>query len=147
MLNEKGNDKRLPKEEIIRGFESFASVLKNSTQFNSGHLKAFLNLERTGVTGVTTSPLVTKNVKVGFIIAGKKIKKAVKRNRIKRLLKEAYRLNKFNLHKPDSSARIIFSLNEQGYNSFSEKQELNLSEIENDMKTLLEKINKFLKRN
>ncbi|MBE2228515.1 MAG: ribonuclease P protein component [Ignavibacteria bacterium] len=71
----------------------------------------------------------------------KKIKKSSSRNRLRRLLKEAYRLNKTPLltraAEKDIRLRILFSLSNSAYTNH---RVLSFKEIKPDMITLLDKI-------
>ena len=78
---------KLGKDEILRGFEAYKKVFRNSRIAESKYLKLYYQK-----TEFIESPHTL--VRVGFTVSKKQLKKAVKRNRIKRLLKEAYRLNK-----------------------------------------------------
>ena len=93
---------RFRKSEIIRGYDSYNNVLQNSKQFKTELLKGFLNIEKTDTSlsslytkEVSKSPQNESKIKVGFIISKRKIHKSSQRNRLKRLLKESYRLNRF----------------------------------------------------
>lgn len=61
--------------------------------------------------------------RIGFLVAKRKVKKAVDRNKIKRLVKESFRLNK----KTIANFDIIFLLNKEPdlKNSYLLSQELN----------------------
>lgn len=139
-------DFRLRKDEIIRGRTSYSKILQNSTTISADFIRAFISLQNKEAAiniDFTEGPLFTNNVKVGFIIARKKIKKAVSRNRIKRLLKEAYRLNKnlFRVFSVDS--RIIFSLTDRGYKHFLFPKEIKYSLVESEIKKLSVKIKNY----
>ena len=82
----------LPKDEILRGKNSFNRIFKFGTVF-SGH-------------NVTINFLKDDTKKVGFAVT-KKIKQAVVRNRYKRLLREVYRLNKAKF--PEKGHIILFA--------------------------------------
>lgn len=69
----------LPKTEILRGKENFDLIFKKGKTVSS-------NL-------VSIIYLKAETRKIGFVVS-KKVKKAVVRNRYKRLLREIYRLNK-----------------------------------------------------
>ncbi len=140
------HDSRLRKEEILSGYNSYSKVLKSSILISTEYLKAFVNSENIEPVSIdlTKSPLFTDNVKVGFIIAKKKIKKSVLRNRIKRLLRESYRLNKYLINPLPLKLILIFSLTEKGYNFFLNNPETKFEFSNTEMKILLEKIKKNL---
>ena len=69
----------LQKNEILRGRNSFSNVFKNG-KLISGKYSSILYIK-------------SDSKKIGFVVS-KTIKKAVTRNRQKRLLREIYRLNK-----------------------------------------------------
>ncbi|HMQ67881.1 MAG TPA: ribonuclease P protein component [Ignavibacteria bacterium] len=139
---ESKNDHRLRKYEILRGHNSFKNVLQNSGTISTEYLKAFVNKQptETNITEFSKSPLFTGNVKVGFIIAKKKFKKAVIRNRIRRILKEAYRLNNTKSDLFNLKLNIIFTLSENGYELFRNNTKLKPGFIRNDMNLLTAKI-------
>lgn len=130
--------KSLRKDEIIRGHNSYLRVLENSISVSTEFLKAFINKESKDSN--SKSPLFTNNVKVGFIIAKKKIKKSVLRNRIRRLLKESYRFNKIFFNTLPFSLNIIFSLNDKGYEYFNKNPDTKISFVTEEMKLLQSKI-------
>ncbi len=72
----------LPKSQILRGKRNFEALFSSSSILTSSNV----NLR------YATYPKANKPMLVGFI-APKRIGNAVHRNRAKRLLKEAYRLN------------------------------------------------------
>lgn len=137
----------LSKHEIISGYNAYSRVLQNATTVSTNFLKAFIISQDKAVDTIdsTQSPLFTNNVKVGFIIAKKKIKKAVFRNRIRRLLKEAYRLNKHDFKTALDKIQIIFSLTEKGYDHFSRNPNEKLEFVKREMKCLSDKFQKKIK--
>jgi len=143
-ITENKNGYRLDKDEIISGYNSYSRVLQNAVSISTNFLKAFISNQSKDTVSIdsTESPLFTNNVKVGFIIAKKKIKKAVLRNRAKRLLKEAYRLNKYHFRIFQSKTNIVFSLTDNGYQHFIENQNEKLEFIDREMKSLSDKIKK-----
>lgn len=126
---------KLGKEEIIRGHESFSKIFESSNKFSCGLLRAFVSEKQKNF----NSPPVY--IKAGFVVTKKKIKKAVPRMRIKRLLREAYRLEKtsIKISAVTSSREIIFSLSDRGYDKFINGA-LDITALRNDMRDLLNKI-------
>jgi len=70
--------------------------------------------------------------RIGFSISKKKVKKSTKRNRIKRLLRESYRLNSANFRK---GLDMIMSLSRENVESMS------LKTAESEMMDLFKKAN------
>jgi len=133
----------LIKNEIVKGHNSYLKILQNSLVFSTDYLKVFVNkINVSDSVNFNQSPLLKIPLKVGFIIAKKKIRKAVLRNRIRRILKESYRLNK-NLYDNVKDTSIIFSLSENGYNKFLKDPGQKMHVIEVEMIKAAEKINKY----
>lgn len=79
MLKNRGNRRTFPKSERLKGKQVFQAVFSKGRRFTSGNL--------------TVIYLPAEQPSAGFI-ASKHIGGAVKRNRVKRILREAYRMNK-----------------------------------------------------
>ncbi len=118
----------LSKKERIKKKNDFSRVYNSGKIIysNSRKLKAIFYLGEDGV----------KNVKVAFGIS-KKAGNAAWRNRLRRLLKEAYRLNKEILSECTNSLYIVFSPN-----ALNKKKhpKLYLRDVEDDMIYLLKKL-------
>ena len=69
----------LPKDEILQGKKNFDKIFKTGQTVSGNYVSIFY--------------LSADSRKIGFAVS-KKVKKAVIRNRYKRLLREIYRLNK-----------------------------------------------------
>jgi ribonuclease P protein component len=136
----------LKKNEIIRGYNSFKNILANSKLITNSFFRVYIQLDRdnkgTGEIKILKDPLA--NVKVGFVVSKRIVRKASLRNRLKRLTREAYRLNKnmLNIY-PDKEINLLFGFNE------SFKESLNNLEIEivkANMRMLLQKVLEFLNK-
>lgn len=73
----------LPRHERVRGFRSFSRILSGGAAAASGPIRCFLQAEERP----------PGSVSVGFAVS-REVRGSVRRNRIRRLLREAYRLNK-----------------------------------------------------
>ena len=76
----------LSKREIIRGYKAFTRVISRGAIIDTPRVKAYILWEKSAV------PLF----QVGFAVP-RSFRKAVDRNRAKRILREAYRKNKQHL--------------------------------------------------
>ena len=79
MSEKRGNRNTFPKSERLKGKQVFRAVFSRGKRFTYGDL--------------TVIYLPAEQPSAGFI-ASKHIGGAVKRNRVKRILREAYRMNK-----------------------------------------------------
>jgi ribonuclease P protein component len=134
MSNEINFDCTLGKDEIIRGYESFKRIFIKSKIIETRYLKCYLQFD-----DKITSP---QSIKVGFTVSKKKVKKAYIRNRIKRLMKEAYRngkhlLGSYNINKNFS---FIVTINDAQSKSIDLLYKNGFSLFTIDMKLLFEKI-------
>ena len=75
-----------------------------------------------------------EKTQAGFAVPKRNFKNAVDRNRIKRQIREAYRLQKYLLKNEDGSKFALFFL-------YLGKEKLPYTSIDSGMKKLLEKIN------
>ncbi len=76
-------DYSLPREKILRGRRNFERLFEKSTVLNNQSIQFRYR----------HYPDPNEGCLIGFVAPKKKIKSAVKRNRVKRLLREAYRLH------------------------------------------------------
>ncbi len=76
-------------------------------------------------------------------VSKRNFKRAVDRNRIKRMIREAYRKNKFDTYTylNSKNKKIVFSL------TYLEKQELAYAEIENKIIVTLQRLQAELEKN
>lgn len=79
MYKERGNRTTFPKSERLKGKQVFRTLFSRGKRFSHGNL--------------TVLYLPAERPSAGFI-ASKHIGGAVKRNRVKRILREAYRMNR-----------------------------------------------------
>jgi RNase P protein component len=74
-----------PTIEILCGFGAFTRVITRGKRYEKKPIKAFVSLSKSANPAIRIGYTVTKG-----------IRKAVQRNRIKRLMREAFRANKGN---------------------------------------------------
>ena len=77
---------RLAKTEILRGYKAFSSILTRGTYVSSLYLRCYYEI---------TDKIPPETCQVGFTV--RRVRKAVTRNKWKRLLREAYRQQKHSL--------------------------------------------------
>lgn len=142
--NQSCDDFRLSKSEILRGHKVYERILKSSKIFSTDILKAFLEIPGNKEQIDSGSPHFTPDVKVGFVVAKKKIRKSYLRNRIRRLLRESYRLNKICFRNSPGKINLLFSLTDEGYNNFRLDPEIKCEVISKEMVSLSKKISKHL---
>ncbi|MFP4046275.1 MAG: ribonuclease P protein component [Bacteroidales bacterium] len=80
---------KFQKEERLKSREQILSLFKEGNTTKAGNIKLIWKYDKLPKSE-TNSPYI----KVGFSVPKRKIKKAVQRNRIKRKLREIYRLQK-----------------------------------------------------
>ncbi len=113
----------LPKSRILRGRTNFKSLFSNSTSLSSASI--FLRYR----IAESNSP----ELKIAFI-SPKKIGSAVKRNRIKRLMRESFRLNQ-ELLEPMLNAPVLLHVG-----LIARSSDIDFDTIQKDVVTLLSKL-------
>ncbi|HRE41013.1 MAG TPA: ribonuclease P protein component [Ignavibacteria bacterium] len=133
--------KTLPKIEIIKGFEKFKNVIFKSRKISTENFKVYLNLE------LLKDCPPDFPVKVGFLISKKHFKLAVKRNYLKRILKELYRKNKSLLEIPTGyQVNLVFTFSDLALENEKRYSNLNYTDSIIEFTDLMREINKFLKK-
>jgi len=124
---------RLKRSEIIKGKNVFRFIYKNGIRINGELLRCHL------VSRTYFSPGVS-NILFGVVVQ-KYIRRSVDRNRIRRLIREAYRINKTILQRKlihcSSQVALLFVFRKL---DSVHSQLPTYIEIEEDVKNLLEKI-------
>lgn len=125
----------LKKSEILRGKKTFEHLVRNSKKFEGKFLRCYVAIQ------TKEEHHSVKPVTVAFSVNKKLLAKAVDRNRIRRLMRESYRLNKSivltGLQETEKQIQILFVY------TFPRKQDSPLpsfASIQDDIKLLLETI-------
>lgn len=115
----------LPRQYRLKKRTAFKATYKVKHSSHSGGVTLFAGIEK-------KEDVPTK---VGFVVSKKVHKRAVKRNRLKRLLRESYRqlLKENNLYGSDKFLSLIFVGNESALGK-------NFDEIKKSVKKALEKL-------
>ena len=111
--------------------------LKNKSAFNATY-RVKNSTHKGGVTlfaGILKKDADTTQTRVGFVVSKKTHKRAVKRNRLKRLMRESYRLllKENNLKNAQKYLSLIFVGSEQALDK-------NFAEMQNIIKTLIHRL-------
>jgi ribonuclease P protein component len=127
---------KLGKHEILRG-SAFQEVFEQGKKLDGNVLRCIIVLTK------ELQKKTQQQIQMGFAVRSTIVRRAVDRNRVRRLMREAYRLNKHtlsNLRQADCRARIIFlfSPNEKEFVIPTYK------EVEQDVKLFLSKIDTML---
>ena len=92
----------LRKSEILRGYSVFSDILKNGKRIQGALLQCHFIVHRESRT--------TPSVQVGFAVPRKSIALSVDRNRLKRLMREAFRKNKARLYEVATKENLQLEL-------------------------------------
>ncbi len=122
-------DYSMPREKILRGRRNFQRLFEKSTVLNNQSIQFRYRHY--------TDP--SEGCLIGFVAPKKKIKSAVKRNRVKRLLREAYRLHQGYL-------QDLFRHNNFGFHAvfMANRDNISYQEVEKDMIPILIQVRKKL---
>lgn len=115
------------KKERLKSKKQIESLVKTGKVIKRGSLRVIWKSRR-----ADDSELLTK---VAFSVSKKLFKKAVQRNRIKRILRETYRLNKTVLYDKKQSKKMFLMLF-----VYTGKEELSFAGANELMKNLLQEI-------
>lgn len=108
---------KYPKKEKLKKKDEITLLFEKGKWKNSGNLRIII---------LKNHPdLLTDNVKLGVSVSKRYFKKAVHRNRIKRLLRECYRLNKdlFNEYFGEKTTAMLFWVSSELPKTFQEVEE------------------------
>lgn len=123
-------DHSLPRGRILRSKRDFQQLFESSSALHSGSLMFIYRLY--------TDP--SKGIKTGFSTPKKTFRRAVDRNRMKRRMREVYRIRQ---HIIDES----ISLHGGGIHGLIIlKKEISFPELDSDMQSLLEKAAKMIRK-
>ena len=115
----------LPKQYRLKKRTAFKATYKVKHSSHSGGVTLFAGIEKNEETPT----------KVGFVVSKKVHKRAVKRNRLKRLMRESYRqlLKENNLYGSDKYLSLVFVCGEN-------EMRKNFDEIKKAVKIALERL-------
>ncbi|MDX1641369.1 MAG: ribonuclease P protein component [Balneolaceae bacterium] len=118
-------DQTLPRSKILRGRRNFQRLFEKSTVLTSDSIQFRYRLYNNPSEGCY----------IGFIAPKKTIRGAVKRNKVKRLMREVYRTHQ-------EFVQDLFDSNVFGFHGafLARKQGLTFSEIRDDMLPMLQEV-------
>jgi len=123
----------LRKSEILRGYSVFSEILKNGESIQSSALQCYFKEQKR-----------EKNnppVRIGFAVPRRDIALAVERNRLKRLMREAFRTNKAQLveaaSRKDLQLALVLIFRKSGRTNV---RQIRYASIESDLKDVMSRI-------
>ena len=123
----------LRKSEILRGYSVFSEILKNGESAQSSALQCYFKKQKRER---NISP-----VRIGFAVPRREVALAVERNRLKRLMREAFRTNKDGLleavSRMDLQLALVLIFRRAGHTNI---RQIRYASIENDLKNVMSKI-------
>ncbi len=129
----------LRKSEILRGYSVFSDILKNGESIHSSALQCYVLKKKREKN--------TAAVRAGFAVPRRDIPLAVDRNRMKRFMREAFRLNKELLYeaasKADLQLALVFIFRNRGR---AEVRRLRYATVESDVRDVMVKIISMMTR-
>jgi ribonuclease P protein component len=130
----------LRKSEILRGYSVFSDVLKNGESIRGSALHCYV-LKKKREAGAPA-------VLAGFTVPRRDVPLAVGRNKLKRLMREAFRTNKMRLveavQKTDLQLSIVFLYKQK---SGTDIRRVHYAHVESELKDMTAKIISMIARN
>lgn len=127
----------LHKREILRGNENFRKIISSGSKIFGKNILCFYLIDENSI-------IKSNRILAGFTVS-KKVGNAVVRNRIKRLIRESYRLSKSVLYETETMKNFVVSMvfiyNSSRKNSI---KNINLNIIKPELENLLEQIRQKL---
>lgn len=128
----------LKKSEILRGYKVFSKIIRTGNVIKRGNLSFYylvVNFDENLL------------LKIGFAVS-KKIKTAVNRNRIKRLLREYFRLNKETFYKIVlQKKKSIYCIVMFNASIIENIKKINYSDIKNDFNRIISDLENQISNN
>lgn len=137
----------LKKDEIIRGYNSFKNILTDSKIISNGFLKLNIQIKKEISENIDNQiykdPLA--DVKVGFVVSKRIVRKASLRNKLKRLARETYRTNKYLLIViKNYKIFLLFSYSEYYKEIY---KDIKIEDVNENMRMLLKKAADVINKN
>lgn len=126
-------DQKFPKSERLKSLKKIQKVISKGKVVRFGCVRIYWLMDKLED---QTIDKTSQKIKAGFSVPKKKIKRATERNKIRRKLKEIFRLHKNQFYEniPDKSQLNLFIIYQNGQN-------LDYKTIETDLLPALKKIN------